>query len=66
MPAKRGPPGLGRTISYKILEQHEAPIDIKSQENKGSSFSLHFFRQEGINRKCIEMRFSSSMMTDCS
>ena len=34
--------GLGLSIVYKILEQHEASIDIKSQENKGSSFSLRF------------------------
>ena len=34
--------GLGLSIVYKILEQHEASIDIKSIENKGSSFSLRF------------------------
>ena len=34
--------GLGLSIVHKILEQHEASIDIKSQENKGSSFSLRF------------------------
>lgn len=34
--------GLGLSIVYKILEQHEASIDIKSRENQGSSFSLRF------------------------
>jgi two-component system, NtrC family, sensor kinase len=34
--------GLGLSIVHKILEQHEASIDIKSRENKGSSFILRF------------------------
>jgi two-component system NtrC family sensor kinase len=34
--------GLGLSIVHKILEQHEASIDIESKENKGSSFSLRF------------------------
>ncbi len=41
--------GLGLSIVHKILEQHEASIDIKSKENKGSSFSLRFPAKRALN-----------------
>lgn len=34
--------GLGLSIVYKIMEQHDARIEIKNRENKGTSFVLHF------------------------
>ncbi len=34
--------GLGLSIVYKILEQHDAQIEIKSREKKGTSFVLRF------------------------
>ncbi|MDQ5988399.1 MAG: Sensor protein ZraS [Syntrophus sp. SKADARSKE-3] len=34
--------GLGLSIVYKIMEQHDAQIEIKSRENKGTSFILRF------------------------
>jgi len=41
--------GLGLSIVHKILEQHEASIDIKSKENKGSTFSLRFPAKRVLN-----------------
>jgi len=34
--------GLGLSIVYKIMEQHDAQIEIKSREKKGTSFVLRF------------------------
>jgi len=34
--------GLGLSIVHKILDQHEATIEIKSKEGKGTSFILGF------------------------
>jgi len=34
--------GLGLSIVYKIMEQHDAQIEIKSRESKGTSFILRF------------------------
>jgi len=34
--------GLGLSISIKILESHGATIDVTSQEEKGSTFIIHF------------------------
>ncbi len=34
--------GLGLSISAKILENHEATIDVVSEEGKGSTFTIHF------------------------
>ena len=41
--------GLGLSIVHKILEQHEASIDIKSKESTGSSFSLRFPAKRSSN-----------------
>jgi PAS domain S-box-containing protein len=32
--------GLGLSIVHKILEQHDATIDVKSKENKGTTFII--------------------------
>ena len=32
--------GLGLSIVHKILEQHDATIDVKSKENKGTAFII--------------------------
>ncbi len=34
--------GLGLSIVFKILEQHEARIDVKSKENVGTTFTVRF------------------------
>ena len=34
--------GLGLSIVHKIIEQHSAFIDVRSRENKGTSFFLRF------------------------
>jgi len=34
--------GLGLSISLKILEKHGATIDAISEEEKGSTFTIHF------------------------
>ena len=34
--------GLGLSITHKILESHGATIDVVSEEEKGSSFTIHF------------------------
>ncbi|MBM4340939.1 MAG: PAS domain S-box protein [Deltaproteobacteria bacterium] len=33
--------GLGLSISLKILENHQAAIDVVSEEGKGSTFTIH-------------------------
>ncbi len=33
--------GLGLSISAKILENHRATIDVESEEEKGSTFTIH-------------------------
>lgn len=42
--------GLGLSIVHKIIEQHDATIDIKSREDKGSSFILRFHAKRALNR----------------
>jgi len=37
--------GLGLSISLKILEKHGATLDVVSKEGKGSTFTLHFPRE---------------------
>ncbi|MDD5169416.1 MAG: ATP-binding protein, partial [Syntrophales bacterium] len=34
--------GLGLSIVYKILEQHDTRIEVKSKDNRGTTFILHF------------------------
>lgn len=34
--------GLGLSIVHKIIEQHNAFVDVRSRENKGTSFFLRF------------------------
>jgi len=34
--------GLGLSIVHKIMEQHDALIEVKSKENKGTTFTLRF------------------------
>lgn len=42
--------GLGLSISLKILENHKAAIDVFSEEEKGSTFTLHF---PGVKRDAV-------------
>jgi signal transduction histidine kinase len=46
--------GLGLSIVHKILEQHDATIDIKSKEKRGTSFSLHFPAKRALNRHAAD------------
>jgi PAS domain S-box-containing protein len=39
---KSGGTGLGLPITLKILEKHGATMDVKSEEGKGSTFTIHF------------------------
>ncbi|MDD5169582.1 MAG: ATP-binding protein [Syntrophales bacterium] len=41
--------GLGLSIAHKILEQHNALIDVKSRENRGTCFFLRFPLSEAAN-----------------
>ena len=34
--------GLGLSITLKILENHRATIDVKSEEGEGTTFTIHF------------------------
>ena len=34
--------GLGLSISLKILDNHGATLDVISEEEKGSVFTIHF------------------------
>ncbi len=40
--------GLGLSISLKILENHEATIDVMSKEGEGSTFIIHFPAQRTL------------------
>jgi signal transduction histidine kinase len=49
--------GLGLSISYRIIDAHQGKIDVKSELNKGTAFtvSLPVYQAEGerayTNRK---------------
>jgi signal transduction histidine kinase len=38
--------GLGLTIASQIMQAHNGYIKVYSEENKGSTFSLHFLKRE--------------------
>jgi len=40
--------GLGLTIASQIMQAHDGYIKVHSEENKGSTFSLHFLKQEAL------------------
>ena len=40
--------GLGLTIASQIMQAHDGYIKVYSEENKGSTFSLHFLKQEAL------------------
>jgi PAS domain S-box-containing protein len=42
--------GLGLSIAHKILEQHNALIDVRSRENRGTSFFLRFSLSEATGK----------------
>ncbi len=39
--------GLGLSISLKILENHDATLEVESEEGKGSSFTIHLPGRRG-------------------
>ena len=48
----RGGTGLGLAMVYGVVRRHEGSIDIKSQEGKGSTFSIRFpIRNPVVDRK---------------
>jgi signal transduction histidine kinase len=40
--------GLGLTIASQIMQAHDGYIKASSEEDKGSTFSLHFLKQEAL------------------
>ena len=42
--------GLGLSIVYKILEQHDTRIEVKSKDNRGTTFILHFPVKLNLNK----------------
>jgi signal transduction histidine kinase len=40
--------GLGLTIASQIMQAHDGYIKVYSEEDKGSTFSLHFLKREGL------------------
>jgi PAS domain S-box-containing protein len=44
--AKRNGMGLGLSASLNILKSHHAEVDVKSEENKGTTFFVSFLKSE--------------------
>ena len=40
--------GIGLTIVKKILSMHSAVIDVESETDKGSTFTIYFYKEEKI------------------
>ena len=40
--------GLGLTIASQIMQAHDGYIKVHSEEDRGSTFSLHFLRRESL------------------
>ena len=49
--------GLGLPIVHKILEQHNALVDVRSEEGQGTTFLLRFPMHRSEEKRCIDTRF---------
>jgi two-component system NtrC family sensor kinase len=49
--------GLGLSIVHKILEQHNASVDVESEEGKGTTFTLKFPMKRSEGSRCIAIKF---------
>ena len=49
--------GLGLSIVHKILEQHNASVEVESEEGKGTTFTLKFPMKRSEGSRCIAIKF---------
>lgn len=49
--------GLGLSIVHKILEQHNALVEVFSEEDKGTTFILKFQIHGVEENRCIDIKF---------
>ena len=49
--------GLGLSIVHKILEQHNASVEVESEEGTGTTFSLKFPIKQTEGSRCIAIKF---------
>ncbi|WP_319585452.1 GAF domain-containing protein [uncultured Desulfobulbus sp.] len=48
--------GLGLSIVHKILEQHSASVDVFSDKNRGTTFTLRFPIHSDEEKRCTDIR----------
>jgi len=48
--------GLGLPIVHKILEQHNALVDVRSEEGQGTTFLLRFPMHRSEEKRCIDTK----------
>jgi PAS domain S-box-containing protein len=49
--------GLGLSIVHKILEQHQASVEVLSQKGRGTTFIIRFPVPKPGNERCIDTPF---------
>lgn len=47
--------GLGLSLAYGIIKRHDGTLEVESQENRGSVFTLSFPRSDGSSASCNEV-----------
>ena len=48
--------GLGLSIVHKILEQHNAMVEVLSEEGKGTTFLIKFNIHKPAGQRCIGIK----------